>query len=520
MNYSMSGSLRFCLLFTACSQLHVQAQPGHLDPTFGTGGILIQDLEGTADMAYGICLQPDGKILVCGNYGPAGDCQVGVTRYHPDGTFDVDFANNGVFFWDQTGADEAYGLLVRPDGRIVVSGSFHTPGGGAELMPSLLQLQPNGELDMSFGVDGMTILPGPWEIGYFVSMILLEDGSILAAGGASEGSHLYGILAKVTATGQMNMDFGNSGVALADIAPRRFAVYSLSLTGTGEIRIGGNNYSDVDGGVAVAAFDSNGNTLQGYGQNGVFQYTGPFLPADGNHADLADGRSILSTLNEDGVPLIIRLTPAGELDNSFGTGGVLPVQMGVSGTFAWPRIAAASNGMMLLSGFYYGDGINDLFVSRLFPDGLLDPGFAEQGLLSVDIMPNERPTNMLIQPDESVLILGCRNYISTSTNSFILRLQGGSIGMPEDSEAFGHLRCSYISPGLLTIDGLSEFDNSPVEICITDAMGRAVTRSQVHTGGQPVPVLYELDQRLKSGWYTLSAKHTHGQVTSCHFVAP
>ncbi len=39
---------------------------GHLDPTFGSGGVVRIDLAGSTDVARAVALQPNGRIVIAG----------------------------------------------------------------------------------------------------------------------------------------------------------------------------------------------------------------------------------------------------------------------------------------------------------------------------------------------------------------------------------------------------------------------------------------------------------------------
>jgi uncharacterized delta-60 repeat protein len=101
---------------------------GSLDPTFGSDGIVTTDVGGFA-MAFGVALQPDGKIIVAGRGGPISGANFTVVRYNTDGSLDATFGGSGVvtttisFFFSQI-ADVA----VQADGKIVVVGEATVPG--------------------------------------------------------------------------------------------------------------------------------------------------------------------------------------------------------------------------------------------------------------------------------------------------------------------------------------------------------------------------------------------------------
>src|SRR4051812_43426309 len=71
---------------------------GALDPTFGAGGVATTALSPGWDRAYAVAVQPDGKILVGGEYNGNGSIGAGdfaVARYLPDGTLDTTFGTGG-----------------------------------------------------------------------------------------------------------------------------------------------------------------------------------------------------------------------------------------------------------------------------------------------------------------------------------------------------------------------------------------------------------------------------------------
>src|SRR5262245_14555082 len=102
---------------------------GSLDPTFGNGGRVIGDVTASVgEGARAVALQPDGKIVVAGT----GIFGLGiftredffVVRYNSDGSIDPAFGTNGRTFTDFFGFnDNANALAIQSDGKIVVAGS-------------------------------------------------------------------------------------------------------------------------------------------------------------------------------------------------------------------------------------------------------------------------------------------------------------------------------------------------------------------------------------------------------------
>jgi uncharacterized delta-60 repeat protein len=93
---------------------------------------------GLDDEAVGVVVRSDGRIVVAGNSAVGNDNDVLVLRLHSDGTRDQSFGIGGVSLADAGSRPIASDLVVRPDGRTLVVGSLHT-GGARQL--ALLRYQ-------------------------------------------------------------------------------------------------------------------------------------------------------------------------------------------------------------------------------------------------------------------------------------------------------------------------------------------------------------------------------------------
>jgi uncharacterized delta-60 repeat protein len=101
---------------------------GLLDPMFGVGGpdgdgVVTVDFAGGADGAFGLTIQPDGKIIAAGfaANGPVRD--FALVRFNSDGSLDHTFGDGGKVTTDFGFAtDTAQAAVVQPDGKIIAGG--------------------------------------------------------------------------------------------------------------------------------------------------------------------------------------------------------------------------------------------------------------------------------------------------------------------------------------------------------------------------------------------------------------
>jgi uncharacterized delta-60 repeat protein/uncharacterized repeat protein (TIGR01451 family) len=125
---------------------------GSLDASFGTGGKVTTDFGGGSfDEAHGVALQADGKIIVAGTSTssvPGSTLDFALARYNTDGILDSSFGTGGKVTTGFGGFDEAHGVAVQADGKIIAAGYSNADstrdfalaryeGGGIPQQPSL-----------------------------------------------------------------------------------------------------------------------------------------------------------------------------------------------------------------------------------------------------------------------------------------------------------------------------------------------------------------------------------------------
>jgi uncharacterized delta-60 repeat protein len=88
-----------------------------------------------------IALQPDGKILVGGDFSTIGGTErIGIARLNTDGTLDTTFNPDAY--------DSVSSIAVQADGKILVGGNFTTLYGAPR--DNLARLNTDGTLDITF----------------------------------------------------------------------------------------------------------------------------------------------------------------------------------------------------------------------------------------------------------------------------------------------------------------------------------------------------------------------------------
>ena len=188
---------------------------GSLDTSFGDGGIVTTTFpEGS--YAFDVALQTDGKIIAAGTVfvdfdpGESSNTDFALARYNPDGTPDATFGNGGQVSTDFVGfEDDAFSVLIQPDGKIVAVGSANDPATFYDF--AAVRYLSNGTLDTTFGVAGKVHTDfGDQNFDRARSAALQPDGRIVAAGFAisQNGGVQNFAVARYDSSGVLDTNFG------------------------------------------------------------------------------------------------------------------------------------------------------------------------------------------------------------------------------------------------------------------------------------------------------------------------
>ena len=294
---------------------------------------------------YALALQPDGSILVGGEFAQPARA---LCRLRPNGQLDASFAANA-----GTGT-VVQQLAVQPDGNLLVGGRIgnNVPSRTA----GLLRLLPTGGLDVGFQAPGNLDCYGYTDT---PQIEVLADGRLLVQGGPF-GSHR---VARLLATGALDTSFPlNDALPFPDY----MSVYTCTRLRNGNWLLGG----------AFSSFD---------GQRGsVIEYTFDGQPVGGPRPRVSEP-SLVSTLavQPDGKILVGgdfnwlngapadnlgRLRPNGDADTTFNA------RCGTDGMVY--KVALLPTGEVLAGGsFRLVNGQNSPALVRLAATGQPDAGF-------------------------------------------------------------------------------------------------------------------------------------------------
>src|ERR1039457_5642024 len=114
----------FLIVFILSSVMSY-AQPGTLDNTFGSGGIVTTNAGGdNYSFAQSVAIQSDGKIVAAGYDDNGSGQDFALTRYNTDGSLDNTFGSGGIVTTNAGGDNSSYAqsVAIQSDGKIVAAG--------------------------------------------------------------------------------------------------------------------------------------------------------------------------------------------------------------------------------------------------------------------------------------------------------------------------------------------------------------------------------------------------------------
>ncbi len=189
---------------------------GSLDPDFGREGMVVTPVGNGDDEITSMAVDRQGRIVVAGYTTGTLGRAVAVGRYLADGSPDLSFGDQGITL---TGIGKdvlARSMILDPEGRIVVAGSYLDDSGQPGVV--LLRYLDSGVLDTTFGTAGVAVSADerPSE-GFGVR--LQDDGAILVAGSVGDAGSRDTALFRFTADGRPDLSFAENGVLVSSVSP-------------------------------------------------------------------------------------------------------------------------------------------------------------------------------------------------------------------------------------------------------------------------------------------------------------
>jgi len=363
---------------------------GSPDQGFGSGGAVTTRFgapaspglgDPTGSTAFAISIQADGKLVAAGGTrSGVASIDFALARYNSDGSPDSGFGAGGTVVSDvgllsglgSTNAatrDVAYGMAVRPDGKIFVGGDIE----GSDERPrfGLVRYTSDGRLDCSLITVPCDAINKPTAADSFDRARALvfqpEEGKIVLAGSTRF----------------------NKGILLARYTPEDL-VLDATFGSSGRIALSNEN---AEGALGLEIY-----------------------PAKGTNMLLASGYSVMNVPTPTGTALrhnfaVARFSSDGIPDSNFGQGGKTTVPVGSYNAMA-EGLVVQKDGSTIAVGSAIRDRLASFALARFDANGRLDKQFGDSGTVLTDFghEPNQVatgfPNSLALQADGKTVLVG------------------------------------------------------------------------------------------------------------------
>jgi uncharacterized delta-60 repeat protein len=342
---------------------------------------------GFNDLIRDIQIQPDGKILVAGDFTKyRNTVAYRIARLHPDGTLDTTF-NVG------TGPNgSVYSLSLQADGKIVVGGYFGLFNSVSK--GCIARVFPDGSLDNS--------LVASFDL-YVTKVMVQDDGKIMVGGVYSVcNSQARKILVRLTNAGSLdlNFDLGNQFTG---------ELYALAIQPDGKYLIGGSIYYPLGNlnNIKFARLNTNGTIDGSFNINSGFNAWVHSIALQNDGKIYVGGN--FTTYNGAAANRLVRLNANGDMDATFS------VNTGFNTIVTC--LAVQSNNQVIVGGnFTSAQNTTKNRICRLNLDGSLDNSFDVGSGFNGNVSCSQ------IQADGRILIGGKFTDYNTNYRSNITRI--------------------------------------------------------------------------------------------------
>ena len=470
------------IILVGLSSLQIIAQDGSFDETFGTDGRILHSFSEYDTYARHMITLSGGNFLITGftsNHSSSADNSGYISKHLPNGELDMTYGTDGVilFPYGNNGGSGMGGMTRLFDGKILLSGRINATS-------VIIRLNRDGTFDTTFGDNGIVYPIWPGALG------VQSDGRIISFSGFYDGFNLLYSCSRYYPDGSLDTSFGDNGTIITDITQYRFD-YSTAMViqPDNKIVVVGRSYDSVYGYAVVSRFNSNGTRDTEFGTNGVQITPIGESPGHGFYNDVAikDGKIIAVGGREYSggtggfggeQSAIVKYNYDGTLDSTFGIDGQVLLDPIFNANDRINATLIQPEGEILVAGissFPFPETKTYINISRLDTDGNLDPGFGNNGVFLTDAFGSSTNGAYEMAFQHDGKILVAGTSKAEFFNALIFRLNNDIIFGTEDSSKPELFIFPNPVINLLKIRAVDIINS----VSISDVLGQEVSRLNV-----------------------------------------
>jgi uncharacterized delta-60 repeat protein len=381
-------------------------------PTFSRsdGSVLVS--AGSDDVAVGIALQSDGKIVLSGYSVTAGVASdFSLLRFDSQGRIDRAFGMDGWSMVSFGALDYAADVALQPDGKIVMAGTTLRSDTDSDF--ALVRFDTDGHPDTTFSGDGLVTTSMGSRRDTASVLLLQPDGSVVVAGCTiknDDASDSDFAVARYDTDGKLDKSFSADGKTTTSLGTSVAEAYGVVLQGDGKIVLAGFTTLTATGcDIALVRYSADGTLDKSFSGDG--KVTTPLSSLDDVARSVAvqpDGKIVVAGYTTGGLAesdvALVRYNADGTLDTGFDGDGKVTTSIGLFDNRAY-SMAIQSDGRILVVGYTGEGGECNLAMVRYETDGGLDATFGREGMVvlpfgSIDPV----GLDVALQPDGKIVV--------------------------------------------------------------------------------------------------------------------
>ena len=357
-----------------------------------------------------------------------------------DGTLDFGFGEDGVKKISLSDRNtRGQKLLYLDDGSIIIGINSDISNGGSLQEQSfyIYKLQPNGELDSTFGQNGNLYFPNGDNGKSYIHSLLNQSIEKFIVFCEIDGGFK---LLKCNLNGTIDQS-----VDISDITNSYCKGNKIDIQFNGKIVVAAQYYDGYSNFYKFSRYNNDGSIDSSFGINGSIQPDiTPYrfdlcqsIKVDSDNKIIAVGASFDEATQKNAV--IVRFNENGSLDNSFGENGVVITDfnsLSSHGEFMdvdiLPTGEIIVGGNMEYSGGTGGFGGSKPAIAKFNSNGTLNYSFGNQGIVIMNTIfdANDSFMTLIVQPDHKIIYGGGASlpFPYMQTDFYISRLNSdGSV---------------------------------------------------------------------------------------------
>lgn len=347
------------------------------------------------------------------------------------------------------------------------------------LLSATIAHSQTGVLDPTFGSNGIARTSLPQQAIVAQHSCVQDDGKILVVGYTSDTANRI-CIARYNVNGSLDVTFGNNGLVIASPNGGNAIANDIAVQADGKIVVVGREQE-----LFVARYNSDGTSDNTFGNSGYVSTSVLNNATASAVAIQPDGKIVVGGNGMNSMPdgtafVLLRYGPNGSLDQTFGSSGVVVVDIaagsGLGALDILNTIKLQSDGKIIAAGV---SGPN-VAIARVMSNGIIDSSFGTAGIVTKNYasVGNSVFNDVVLQPDGKVVAVG--SAFDAHANVLIVRY-----------ESTGKEDITFGNNGSL-ISSLSQ-QNSYASAVLLQADGKMIIGGEAYKNGAPQFALARYD---------------------------